>query len=201
MQELFISNKRMSKYKNDVEYVGNIKFSQFCYPLLHYFEITLRNKINSFYAKKYGSNWLITPPSILKYDISVMTRINEIKEKYRTSISNDDIIANLTLGFWVELFNPKYLLRTQLYKEQVNSVFGISAKNIHKDYLIKLHNELNTIRGFRNRIFHFEKVFNNTKYLYAPRLLEYMLYRMDSKQYLIEKLKQFGVTLAPPPRL
>ncbi len=200
MQDIFISKKRMSNYSDDVEYVENVKFSQFCYPLLHYFEITLRNKINCFYSKKYGTSWLINPPPILMHDSSIISRINEI-DKYNTSGNHDDIIANLTLGFWVGLFNPKYLLSTQLHKEQVNSVFGISTKNIHKGYLIKLHNELNTIRNFRNRIFHYEKVFNNPKYLHAPKLLEYMLYRMDSKQYLGQTLKHFGINLATPPRL
>src|SRR5579863_4843426 len=198
MQDIFISKKRMSNYSNDVEYVENVKFSQFCYPLLHYFEITLRNKINYFYSKKYGTSWLINQPSILMHDSSIISRINEI-DKYNTSSNHDDIIANLTLGFWVGLFNPKYLLRTQLHKEQINSVFGISTKNIHKGYLVKLHNELNTIRNFRNRIFHYEKVFNNPKYLHTPKLLEYMLYRMDSKQYLGKTLKHFGINLAVPP--
>lgn len=190
----------MSKYRSDDEYVENVKFSQFCYPLLHYFEITLRNKINQFYSDKYGTNWLINPPSILMNDLSTISRINEIKDK-NSMLNHDDIIANLTLGFWVGLFNPKYLLGTQLYKEQVNSVFGISTKNIHKAYLVKLHNELNTVRSFRNRIFHYEKVFNNSKYLHAPKLLEYMLYRMDSKHYLKQTLKSFGINLTPPPRL
>lgn len=76
----------MSKYTDDLEYVENIKFSQFYYPLLHYFKITLRNKINSFYAKKHGSNWLIKPPpTILKHNGTIITRINEIKGKYGAS--------------------------------------------------------------------------------------------------------------------
>jgi hypothetical protein len=202
MQELFISNTRMSKYNNELEYVENIKFSQFHYPLLHYFEITFRNKINQFYVNNFGGNWLIDLPSILNFDTSIVDRINDVKRKIKNSIiTNDDIIANLTLGFWVELFNPKYLLRTKLYKEQVHSIFGISKKSIHKEYLIKLHNELNTIRGFRNRIFHYEKVLNNSKYLHAPKILEYLLYRMDVKHYIQQMLKQFDITLTPPSRL
>jgi hypothetical protein len=202
MQEIFISNTRMSKYSNELEYVENIKFSQFHYPLLHYFEITFRNKINRFYANHFGDNWLIELPSILNFDASIVDRINEVKYKIKNNIvTNDDIIANLTLGFWVELFNPRYLLRTKLYKEQVYSVFGISKKSVHKAYLIKLHNELNTIRGFRNRIFHYEKILNNSKYLHAPKILEYLLYRMDVKCYIQGMLKQFDIILTPPPRL
>ena len=202
MQEIFISNTRISKYNNELEYVENIKFSQFCYPLLHYFEITLRNKINKFYANNFGDNWLIDLPSILNFDASIVDRVSDIKLKIKNNIiTNDDVIANLTLGFWVDLFNPKYLLRTKLYKEQVHSIFGISKKSIHKEYLIKLHNELNTIRGFRNRIFHYEKVLNHSKYLHAPKILEYLLYRMDVKHYIQNMLKQFDIILTPPPRL
>lgn len=201
MQELFLSAKRMSRYKDDLEYVENIKFSQFHYPLLHYFEITFRNKINNFYTNNFGANWLISPPSILGFDSSIIDHTNNIKNKTRADITNDDIVANLTLGFWVELFNPRYLLRTKLHKEQTYNIFGISKKSIHKEYLIKLHNELNTIRGFRNRIFHYEKVVNHPKYLHAPKVIEYLLYRMDSNHYIEQKLKQFGFNLTPPPRL
>ncbi|MBP9742450.1 MAG: hypothetical protein KBD37_03735 [Burkholderiales bacterium] len=202
MQETFISKARMSKYNDELEYVKNVKFSQFHYPLLHYFEITFRNKINGFYANNFGDNWLIELPSILNFDKSIIDRVNDSKFKIKNNIiTNNDIIANLTLGFWVELFNPRYLLRTKLYKEQVYSIFAISKKNIHKKYLIKLHNELNTIRSFRNRIFHYEKVLDNPKYSHAPKILEYLLYRMDDKYYIQKMLKHFDIILTPPPRL
>lgn len=201
MQDTFISNKRISKYSDELEYVENIKFSQFHYPMLHYFEIAFRNKINRFYANNFGHNWLIELPTILKFDVYIVDQINHVKHKFKKDITNDDIISNLTLGFWVELFNPRYLLSTKLHKEQVHDIFSISKKSIHKGYLIKLHNQLNTIRGFRNRIFHYEKVLNNPKYLHAPKLLGYLLYRIDNKNYIQQQLKQFSIILTSPPRL
>ncbi len=200
MQEIFISNTRMSKYNNQLEYIENITFSQSCYPLLHYFEIIFRNKINQFYINEFSENWLINLPPIFNTNLSVINRINDVRRKINHNI-NDDIVANLTLGFWVELFNPRYLLKSKLHKEQVYSVFGIAKRNIYKEYLIKLHNELNTIRDFRNRIFHYEKVLNHHKYINAPKILKYLLYRMDNKHYIQQILQQFNITLTPPPRL
>lgn len=124
MQEVFISITRMSRYSDESEYIENIKFSQFHYPLLHYFEIIFRNKINRFYANNFGDSWLIELPSKLNFDASIIDRVIEVRRKIKNkTITNDDIVANLTLGFWVELFNPRHLLRVGLYKEQVYSIF------------------------------------------------------------------------------
>ena len=204
MQSLLISDSRISTYKDNNEYVENIKVSQHFYPMLNCFEIALRNKINNFYIKGYGVDWLITPASVLTIDQAIVDRIGHVKERIahqKKPVTNDNIVANLSLGFWVELFNHKYLIKSGLYKEQVCYVFGISKKNIHKEYLIKLHNELNTIRDFRNRIFHYERIINHPKYSHVPNQLNNLLYRLDSKNYIGNMLKQLGIVLTPPSRL
>lgn len=63
-----ISEKRAAAYGDWKEegslfvlerYLGNIRISQAFYPLLDFFEISLRNRINNFFVEDYGEDWLL----------------------------------------------------------------------------------------------------------------------------------------------
>lgn len=203
MQNLFISDVRLKNYKNIDEYVENIKFSQKLYPLFNFFEISLRNKLNNFYSEKFGHNW-INEDRFKNYK-SLSRQITEVKSRIihkKLIYSEADFVGDLMLGFWVELFETKYLLESRLQIEQTNKIFGISRKQIIKSYSKSLHFELNLIREARNRIFHHERIYNHDRFKNIEHLLHKYIYRLDKDKYLLQMLKdKFNINIKAPTSL
>ena len=54
----FISDTRLSAYKDFDEYKQNIKDSEEYYILLSIFEISLRNSIDNYFKEKISNDWL-----------------------------------------------------------------------------------------------------------------------------------------------
>lgn len=201
--DLLISNVRLTNYKDINEYIANVKYSQKLYPLLSFFEIGLRNKVNNFYISEFGNDWLVGGVIANKY---MVEQIEEAKERVisdgKLIVGNGDLIGRLTLGFWVSLFDTGYLISSKLQVKQTKYVFGISPKNIDSKYSKLLHRELNYIREARNRIFHYEKILGHPTYKNLELLLNKYLYRIDNKNYLANLLKNnFTVEIIPPKRL
>lgn len=74
------------------------------------------------------------------------------------NISSDDIIANMTFGFWVNLIdynisrNPHYLAWNNMF---YNKIFNNRFNSIRQ-----LFNELREVRDFRNRLSHQDCIWN-----------------------------------------
>jgi len=79
-------------------------------------------------------------------------KIKNTKKELRRPYTHDRLVAALSLGFWVKLFD-KLQFRVgdkTLHKIFVNRPHGINQKTIYKS-LVK-------IRDFRNRIAHLEPI-------------------------------------------
>ena len=54
---------KLSRDEDDLailtRYVNNIKISEAFYPLLDFFEVSLRNRINNVLVEDYGDDWLL----------------------------------------------------------------------------------------------------------------------------------------------
>ena len=188
MQKYF-SEKRLLKYKPDnnyEEYFKNIKASMELYPLLHVFEIVLRNKIDTFIGENFGAEWL---KDILENTVGTMKITENIEDKiyeaYNRAYSeelkrsdvthkypiinalipviHDDILSNLTLGFWVNFFNIKIINLSGINISDFME-YILNQKNARKSDLELAHKELVDIRKFRNRISHFERIYNHPAY-------------------------------------
>lgn len=153
--------------------------------------------------EKFGNDWLCESrfepyKSLLKQLKDANLRISGRK----SDVCAGDIIGDLMLGFWVELFDLRYLLATKLQVPQIKDIFGISAKNIDMKYSRQLHLDLNVIRECRNRVFHHEKIYNHPRFKNIEYLLKKYIYRMDKNKYLSKILHDsFGVVLPPPTTL
>lgn len=148
LTEIFISQKRMESYINMMEYEQNLVFSKKAYILLSVLEVALRNSIDTF----------LTKDSQKKVDdaIKLLVRRKEHTPK-------DKIIAELSFGFWVNLFKAPYAknLRINDLKKIFPNLPPKQVKLINREYLFK---RLNHIRKFRNRVFHYEKVLDKDAY-------------------------------------
>ena len=192
MQELidkFIGNDRFSSYKNLSDYCENIKYAQNFYSILNIFEIALRNKVNIFYTEKYTSNWLLDRHS---HDIEVKKAIDKII-KSKPHYNNSDLVGALNFGFWVKLFDYKYLVSHKLQVTKIQNIFGWNKKIINRQNTINLHKDLNFIKNCRNRIFHHEKMLNhkNDSYNKFEQLLHKLIHQLDEKRFLEKLLYDF----------
>ncbi len=199
MQQLqkLISEKRaqfyidQSKEKNLIPfdlYMENIKISQEFYGELHFLEIILRNKI----AKHLNKKWFdwIHPTSnfannILSRELNRKLEItHEILQKQEKEINIDSIVSALNFGFWTSLCTKKYAQTIWGDYLSIKHVFP-NKKEID---ITKISNELNQIRRFRNRIFHYEQILTYDHEKIRRIIHEYLKYMINPKTGILEKI-------------
>ena len=181
----FISYARLHSYKDFEEYKQNIYKSEKYYILLSVFEISLRNSIDEYLKKKISQNWLDS--ELLHQDTK--QRILESKNKIyqrKEKISHDKIIAELPFGFWTSLFRKSYsnLFRIKDIKFIFPNIPNKNEKLITRGILDK---ELNKIRKFRNRVFHYERIINKAEYLNIEDEIYKLLVYFDYEVYKFTK--------------
>ena len=159
----FISKNRMSQYEDISEYFDNLKVCKDYYIPLALVEIALRNSINKVFHDNVSPNWLlnkyfIKPQHQHKIDISIKLLKFEKKE-----ILNDNILAELSFGFFVTFFKQPYqkYLRYIDLKKIFPNLPSSSDKKINRHFIFT---KLNNIRLFRNKVFHHNKIINKLEY-------------------------------------
>lgn len=153
-------------------YKANLKVSQAFLPLLAVLEVVLRNGIDSVLAKYFGDpDWIITQQSGFMTD-SALTHYNTytrqwVDNRYLSNevekaikrikdegarVTSGKVIAEQTLGFWTDLFEPTHhkLLEGRPMKVFTNLPSGHGRKQVYET--------LNRVRLFRNRVYHNEPI-------------------------------------------
>ena len=113
--QAFLSSTRLSTYDQNLpvkkqlkEYRRNIKLCRDFYPELDFFEVTLRNAIDTALTSFVnGADWMTTLP----LDQQTLYKITEVKnrlQKQNKQITHDGNISDLTLRFWNTLFQINY---------------------------------------------------------------------------------------------
>ena len=176
-----ISNTRLSTYQNSNSqtdkvllgrYIWNIKLSENFYLLLLNLEVALRNSIYNAYILHYpNKNFFYL------YESDLRKRHQQRKElhskgcwkmlcgvyfnlsKEGTHVSDERLISELNFGFWTKLmFDNHYNI---IWRTIFIDVFPYMKiyKSIDKSKIYLAH-KIDKIRKFRNRIFHYEPIFN-----------------------------------------
>jgi len=162
--EKAFSEDRMEKYfkrnantdKAIIHYQCNIELSEAFYPCIHVIEVLLRNSINQELTKFFGKkDWYILFASIpeLANLNTYITQANKQIIGRQEHPSSSKIIAELTLGFWVSLFNVEY---ERILWKALRKVFPNMPKKVRQRK--KVAPPLNRFRTVRNRIFHHEPI-------------------------------------------
>ena len=159
----FISNQRFSSYKDFDEYSQNLQFSKNAYIPLAVLEVALKNSIDDLLSHTIGTEWIEDESFLTKDSIKKVKEAKNILFKRGEKISKPKIIAELSFGFWVNLFKKPYSKKLRIH--ELKKVFlnlpPKREKVINRDILFK---RLNHIRNFRNRVFHHEKVLDKDGY-------------------------------------
>ena len=208
---LFSSN-RLSSYKYDINdtdsialerYLFNIEVSKSLYPLLSILEISLRNRINQAIENTTQKDWLmkeLNSQNILQ--TGEFNKLQDAKQKLlkkgHKNFTKDDLIAELSLGFWIYLCGRKY--KNTLWHKAgfFKTVFADYPNFSEFDKLGKISPSLQLMLKLRNRIFHHEIIINypygiNNCYNDLRRLLGYI--SKDSLLYL-DRICDFNNVIA-----
>ena len=181
--ERSISSSRISTYKSNghteietiADYVLNAKISQNFYFLLQNLEVSLRNAIYESFKKNYPNSdffYLFENNSFNRYKSKKEKHSRECwkmlcgvkyKLKHMQTLSDGKIIAELNFGFWTELLTSRDNKYTDMWRRIFLDVFpNYKIKSsIDKDK-ISIALKIDDIRNFRNRIFHYEPIYNQS---------------------------------------
>ena len=178
--ERYISEARFGKYKNLDEYEENLFFSKNSYIPLSVLEVALRNAIDNLLTQKVGEQWHEDNSFLTKDSQFKVQQAKEMLQKRRESTSREKIIAELSFGFWVNLFKKPYdkKLRIKDLKKVFPNLPSKQEKLMNREVIYR---ELNHIRNFRNRVFHYEKVINKNNYNTVFSEIEEILNYFDTE--------------------
>ena len=178
----YISSERFKSYSGVDEYIENLIFSKKAYIPLSILEISLKNSINNLLTEKLGENWLENKDFLTNDSLRKIDEAKKILYTRAEHISKSKIIAELSFGFWVNLFKKPYemKLRTKDISKIFTNLPPRKEKMINREVIYK---ELNHIRNFRNRVFHYEKVINKNNYNQIFKEIDEVLFYFDKELF------------------
>lgn len=162
MVSKIISNERLTKYLKEAGfdqqraldlYGWNIQLSEAFFPVLSASEVCLRNIVVARLATLYGPTWWDEPAFLLQ--IKNGTRIVKTardKLQKRGPVTSGGMTAELNFGFWVNMLLPRHELT---FWPDLYTSFPDLPKHVTYDALFK---RCDSVREFRNRIFHHEPI-------------------------------------------
>lgn len=137
-------------------YQCNILISEAFYPCLSVLEVALRNAINRQLTARFGTPEWYSHFSTTAGLSTLLPAINTAQRHITNRgelISAPKIVAELSLGFWVTLFNSEY---ERILWKHLRKAFPNMPKGDRKRKNVSA--PLNNFRLVRNRIFHNEPV-------------------------------------------
>lgn len=137
-------------------YLWNAAVGQSFHFPLQSVEVALRNVTHQALTAEYGADW----PSNQSCQAALGAYLNgEIQKtrqrhlrRYRQNAKTPQIVASLTLGFWVTVLR-KGEFKGSLWRNQIRSAFPLLG---HRDDIADVAKTATTIQDLRNRIFHQE---------------------------------------------
>lgn len=168
-----ITPVRLRAYGNECDeilldkYIYNLRLSEAFYPALSLVEITLRNRICNAIDKLICKDWLINEINEQKLLVDKeYKKLLETESKLSKSgkkVTNDRLISEMTLGFWVHLCTKSYKPKFWDKKGFFEAVFPNYSPEKELRKIAPIQNDLLTILRLRNRISHHEMIINCNK--------------------------------------
>ena len=153
-----ISDERFTTYlklaRNDRRsalqlYAYNAALGSAFYGPLQALEVTLRNAVHDAIAEERGAFWF-EDPQLDEPQRDAVTVAKQELDWEKGPQTPGRIVAALSLGFWVALFAKRY--EELLWRPTLHNCFDPTPARR------RLHNQLNRLRRFRNRVAHHEPI-------------------------------------------
>jgi hypothetical protein len=142
-----------------VNYFWDIALAEAIVPCLHAAELALRNSIHDAFTAHYGTDmWFYQPAVLEPGQLGELSRALGQLSRRRAQPTSGRIVAELTSGFWVAVLSDPYHQRIW----QPSSFAMLRTVFPHSDTLPRqdIQNRFNAIRKLRNRVFHFEAIWD-----------------------------------------
>jgi hypothetical protein len=168
--------------KDPVElYLLNAQVSASFHFPLHICEIMLRNSIDYAISAVLTNDWHTNLRFQHMLDQYYRGKLIDSINKNANSkgyTPKGKVIAELTLGFWVNLLSNKYahIWTHNFYSCFINYKVSHPLSTNPVNALNALHNQLKTLNNFRNRIAHYEPIVNNNLLAEYARILNIIEY-------------------------
>lgn len=143
-----------NEQKAILHYQCNVELAEAFYVSLSTFEVALRNALSRELQTMAGrEDWYAifpTTPGLIGLNRYITQAQKQIAGRNET-ITASKVIAELTLGFWVSLLNSEY---ERILWKDLRRAFPYLPKHLRQRRNVSA--PLNSLRSFRNRIFHNE---------------------------------------------
>jgi hypothetical protein len=161
-----ISPLRLGTYLNaaghDVEralqmYLWNAKIGEAFHIPVQAVEVGLRNRVSDGLAVAFGSEWWRESAFLDTVQAKRIDDIELVRKRLiskRKPIVTGQMIAGLSFGFWVAMLGARYY--PSIWSRQLRPAFPHLPTGVN---LQTLHQEVQAIADFRNRIWHHEPIF------------------------------------------
>lgn len=168
-----LSHERLARYRPPgvsardavVHYLWNIALSEALYPSLHVLEVSLRNAIHGAATDKYGTAfWFDLPGVLKKKQPDAVAGAREVLAKNGKQATSGRIVAELSFGFWTTLLSGSY--EVHFWRPAKYAIFKAAFPYLpmrglpFSDRRAAVHQRYNAIRLLRNRVFHFEPIWD-----------------------------------------
>jgi hypothetical protein len=139
-------------------YMLNMALCESFYPALQSCEIALRNAIHHHLTQLMGrEDWYETPSfGLTMWAQDEVRKVKTKIQKMNKPLTAGRVVSELQFGFWTSLFEAHYEQHTPFLPRGIKAVFPHLPKSLHKRKDRK--NDLEQIRGLRNRVFHHERI-------------------------------------------
>lgn len=163
--ERALSSTRLKRYLADSNgivdsalslYERNARLAEAFYRPLQSLEVCLRNHLSGELAGTYGTNWFSNSGPPLAQDAvdKIDKAIEDLKRANRQPTPGA-VVAELNFGFWVIVMGRKY--DNTLWRTTFSRVFCEGGRRLSRQ---RVHNRMNDIRNFRNRVMHHEPIYH-----------------------------------------
>lgn len=175
-------------------YWWNVDVSSAFYTPLHCLEVCLRNALHAELVVRQGrADWWATAALDDDGKHQVDAASNKLGMRRSGVTGPDDIVAELSLGFWVSLLSQRY-----------DQVFWTPAlyRAFRPGYTGRrdaLHRNLDHLRRFRNRIMHHEPVYHRRLSVDHKRIYELVGYLVPEMLGRLEAVDRVPAALALDP--
>jgi hypothetical protein len=164
-------------------YVWNGRLCEAFYLPMQLGEVSIRNTIQKALTAHYGADWYqrgsftCTLPDRFKDKLS--KALSDARAKCGASMAADDVVAELTFGFWVHLTTSPY--DQALWPKSYALSFPNKPGKVKRE---DLWQRLEKLRLFRNRIAHHSPIFDHapkSEYQNCLTLIEWICH--DTKWF------------------
>ena len=207
--ERSLSKARISRYLKAAEgdrnlalryYIWNARICEAFYLPMQLAEVTIRNAIYRAVASRYGDGWeaqgrfLTTLPRRLHDELQ--STIRKEKSNHGAALTADHIVAGLSFGFWTHLLTKNY--DHLLWKGGVRHAVPFAPVDLTRQ---KLHEAVEQLRAWRNRIAHHYAVFDKRPTSEYQHLLHVVGWIDPHTEWLIIQLSHVSETIGRRPRI